>query len=139
MFLIVSILICEIGFTFTSYLQGMPIYDIQNAKFLTSLKYGFVSMFIILTTKYFEGKIDRFNPFVVHIGKNAIWYYFAQGVGSSISYYIVNILILNNWFLKWIITYVINIAVTSVIAEALAHSYKILNDCILMAKGNYCK
>lgn len=71
------IIMCVIGFIVTSYIQGLLIYDIQSAKFPPSLKYGFASLVIIFIVKYIEKYIQHLNRLVIHIGKNAIFYYFA--------------------------------------------------------------
>lgn len=64
---------------------------------------------------------EKFYP--EHIGKNAIYYYFAQGIGSSINYYVVGMVNLNNWLFKWILAYGVNFLVTILIAEALSFMY----------------
>ena len=75
-----------------------------------------------------EGKIRRLNRFICHIGKNAIFYYFGQGISSSIIYVIVNRINVDEWFFKWLIMLIINIIITICIAEVLAIIYIVLEN-----------
>lgn len=136
-----AIILCPTGYIITSYLQDLPIYDIQSAKFPPSLKYGFASLIVIIIVKHFERSEFHFNCFLNHIGRNAIFYYFAQGIGSSLNYYVVEIIQISNWFVKWCITFVINVLITVCIAELLRKLYiqcaYLLNWCIrLVNKQN---
>ena len=115
-------------------MQDLPIYDIQSAKFPPSLKYGFASLVAIIIIKHLEKLGGQFNCFINHIGRNAIFYYFAQGIGSSLNYYVVDIIELSNWFVKWCITFVVNVFITVCIAESLRKLYILViflyNCCI---------
>ncbi len=121
--LLMFLSLLALGTMFTSYLQGLPLYDLQSAKFPPSIKYGFASLITIVLAKYFEGRYSVKKNFIEHIGKNAIYYYFAQGIGSSINYYVVSMVNLNNWLFKWILVYGVNVLVTVLIAEALSFMY----------------
>lgn len=130
--LVGSLAIVIVGFCLSSYLLDLRLLDIQSAKFPPTMKYGFASMAVIFIAKYFDGKIKRFNKIFVHIGKNAIFYYFGQGIGSSLNFYVVNWIAISNWPLKWIITFIINILVTATIAEFMRvtwNTIKILPSC----------
>lgn len=130
--LVGSLAIVIVGFCLSSYLLDLRLLDIQSAKFPPTMKYGFASMVVIFIAKYFDGKIKRFNKIFVHIGKNAIFYYFGQGIGSSLNFYVVNWIAISNWPLKWIITFIINILVTATIAEFMRvtwNTIKILPSC----------
>ena len=59
-----------------------------------------------------------------HIGRNAIYYYFGQGIGSSINFLVVERISIHSWLLKWTITYAINVCMTIIIAESIAWLYK---------------
>ena len=91
--LLCMLALCIMCCAFCSYLQELPIYDLQSAKFPPSIKYGCASMITILTEKYFDGCKERYNIILMHIGRNAIWYYFAQGIGSFLNYYVVAFLV----------------------------------------------
>lgn len=121
--LIIALLIVAAGFCLSSYLLDLRLYDLQSAKFHPTIKYGVASLPTILIAKFLDGKFDRFNKILVHIGRNAIFYYFGQGVGSSINYYVVNMLIINNWLLKWSVTFLINCLVTAAVAEGMRLTY----------------
>ncbi|MGO5062505.1 acyltransferase family protein [Lawsonibacter sp. LCP25S3_F5] len=122
--LLFCMLIFVSGICISSYLQGLPLYDIQSAKFPPTIKYGFVSIISIFLAKFMEEHIGTYNKALVHIGKNAIFYYFGQGIGSSLSYYFINAVSLEVWYLKWFLTFLFNIAVTAVIAEIIALLYR---------------
>lgn len=69
----------------------MPAKDLQSAKFPPHLMYFVASLLSVITTTYFRGKAD----FIVKrcyavrlLGKNALPFYFSQGIGSSIIFYI---------------------------------------------------
>lgn len=111
------------GIAFASYLQGLPIYDIQAAKFPPSIKYGFVSMLIILVAKQVEPHIKHSSKWLCHVGRNAIFYYFAQGIGSSLNYYVIPRVHTSNWLVKFVITLAINLIVTTALAELIRVSY----------------
>lgn len=133
--LLAALVVIAAGICLTSYIQNMNIVDIQSAKFPPTLKYGFVSMISILVAKYFEGKYTWNCKFIEHIGKNAIFYYFGQGIGSSLNYYVVGALVgLNFWLQKWLITFFINIAITVCISELLACVYRKIQNIKKKAK-----
>lgn len=122
--LLLYIAIAGCGIIVTSYLQNMPLYNIQDAKFPPSPKYFFVSIIAVLVGAYFENKIKKYNRVIIHIGKNAIFYFFGQGVGSSLIYFYVESVNFHNWFIKWIIAFILNVICTVFIAEILAIFYK---------------
>lgn len=125
-----AILLCVLGIYLFSAIQGIPLYDIQSAKFPPTLKYGSASMISILIAKFMEQYISKYNKVLVHIGKNAIFYYFGQGVGSSLSYSFISVVSIEFWPLKWLLTFMFNVAVTTMIAEFLALFYRKFCDCI---------
>lgn len=122
--LFVTLIFCALGIVFLSYLQDLSIYDIQSAKFPPSPKYLCVSLISIFIFKFLEDKVLNFNSIIVHIGRNAIWYYFGQGIGSSIIFYVVDKTIVDVWILKWILVYMINLLITVAIAESFAWCFQ---------------
>lgn len=56
--LILCLAAVVVGIVACTRLQGLPLHDIQSAKFPPSAKYGFVSMAAILFAKFFEGRIN---------------------------------------------------------------------------------
>lgn len=122
--LALSLFICLVGFMMSGVLLDIPLINIQAAKFPPSLMYGFYSMIAIIFAIYLEGKLKDFsNGFLEHIGRNAIFYFFAQGLGSSLIYYIVEKIELSCWLAKWGVTYLCNIIITILIAEGVAYTY----------------
>lgn len=102
----------------------MPIHDIQSAKFPPTLKYGFASLVVVMLVRNVnENHMRNCNSFVVHIGKNAIFYYFAQGVGSFVIYYAVNCIQTSGWLFKWCMVFGINLLITAGIAEGAIVTY----------------
>lgn len=131
----VCVIGCAAGVIFTSYLQGLPLHDIQDAKFPPAPKYVFVSLVAILFFRWLEPHIRKNSRFLVHIGKNAIFYYFDQGVGSSLCFYFVDKVAISAWFLKWLVMLAANLAMTICISELLAVCYKWLEKLILVIRN----
>jgi hypothetical protein len=64
-------------------------------------------------------KITKEN-FITFIGKNAIFFYFAQGISSSLVYFLVVPLVEKMpWWTLMILIYLINVILATVIAKAL--------------------
>lgn len=104
----------------------------NKSKFPPQLLYAFWSSFSLLTlfVLYNRLKINK-NNFITYIGKNAIFYYFAQGISSSLIYFlVVQIKDELPWGILLILIYAINILLAVVIAEGLkkvdAFGWKIL-------------
>ena len=118
---IVALFSLVILFTF---IQDLPVYDIQSAKFPPSPKYAFVSLICIAVAvfckKFYKGGGEIFK----HIGRNAIFYYFAQGVSSSVLFYLVDAFDIRFWILKWLLMLAANIVMTVAIAETVSFIYK---------------
>ncbi|AZI33442.1 acyltransferase family protein [Kaistella carnis] len=93
----------------------------NKAKFPPKLLYIFWSSFSLLTlfVLYNRIKIEK-NNFLKYIGKNAIFYYFAQGMSSSLVYFLVVPLKENlHWAVLLVVIFVVNILLAVVIAEFL--------------------
>ena len=87
--------------------------SIQNAKFTFSLTYLSYSMISILLVTYLKDKIKiKFKP-LEFIGQNAIVFYFAQGVSSSLLY-MFEPLFQFHWAPKLIVLITINTILTLV-------------------------
>lgn len=97
------------------------LFQMNKAKFPPKLLYAFWSAFSLITlfALYNRLKISKSN-FITYIGKNAIFYYFAQGISSSIVYFLVVPLHTSvSWWILMIIIYLINVALAIIIAEGL--------------------
>ena len=104
----------------------------NKAKFPPKLLYIFWSSFSLVTLFVLYGrlKISK-DSFITYIGKNAIFFYFAQGMSSSLVYFLVVPLKEHmQWWLLMILIYLINILLAVLIAEGLkkvdAFGWKIL-------------
>lgn len=129
--MILGIVFCGVGIVFTSYLQGLPLHDIQSAKFPPSPKYIFVSLVAIIIFRYLEKFVRRNNRFLIHIGRIALFYFFGQGVSSSLCYYLVAHIDISVWFTKWLVILVLNILMAIAIAETLSFLYNNLRKGIV--------
>ncbi len=96
-------------------------YKINKNKFPPKIPYIIWSLFSLTTlfVLYNRLKITKEN-FVTYIGKNAIFFYFAQGISSSLVYFIVVALKENTpWWILMILIYIINIILAFIIAAGL--------------------
>ena len=127
-------------------LYGIGWDDIQTAKFPPTVPYFFSSLMLIFLMLYLEAYVKKPLPLLVHIGKNAPFYFFAQGVSSSLCTYIkgyipgadvvqeaveaggisdvrYNPLII-------LLMFLINILLAILIAEALAFTYGLVKKLV---------
>ncbi|MBP2617151.1 acyltransferase family protein [Chryseobacterium jejuense] len=96
-------------------------YKINKNKFPPQIAYIIWVQFSLVTlfVLYNRLKVTKEN-IITYIGKNAIFFYFAQGISSSLVYFLVVLLKENMpWWLLMIIIYVINIALAFVISAGL--------------------
>lgn len=104
----------------------------NKAKFPPKLLYVFWSGFSLLTLLVLYNRLKiRKNNFITSIGKNAIFYYFAQGMSSSLVYFVVVRLKTDMWWgLLLILIFALNIILAVAIAWFLkrldAFAWKIL-------------
>ena len=93
----------------------------NKAKFPPKLLYIFWSSFSIITLFVFYNRLKISKPnFITNIGTNAIFYYFAQGISSSLVYFIVVPLEEKmSWWILMAIIYILNVALAIIIANLL--------------------
>lgn len=96
-------------------------FKINKNKFPPQTPYIIWTLFSLVTLFVFYNrlKVTKEN-FVTHIGRNAIFFYFAQGISSSLVYFIV--VPLKEYMLWWvlmILIYVINVILAFIIAAGL--------------------
>ncbi|MCS3867627.1 fucose 4-O-acetylase-like acetyltransferase [Chryseobacterium ginsenosidimutans] len=96
-------------------------YKINRNKFPPKIPYIIWASFSLVTLFVFYNKLKiTKESFVTHIGKNAIFFYFAQGISSSLIYFLVVPLKENmSWWVLMIIVYVINIILAFIISIGL--------------------
>ncbi|MBP1166683.1 MULTISPECIES: acyltransferase family protein [unclassified Chryseobacterium] len=103
------------------YYGGDIFYKINKNKFPPKIPYIIWALFSLVTlfVLYNRLKITKEN-FITYIGKNAIFFYFAQGISSSLVYFLVVPLKENMpWWLLMIIIYGINIVLAFIISAGL--------------------
>lgn len=100
--------------------------NIQGAKNVSSITYFCFSMISIIVATYLKDRIKFSVKPLEFIGQNAIIYYFAQGVGSSLIYKFLPYINLN-WVFKLPIMIIINIILTLTFGYIL---YKFTNLCL---------
>ena len=96
-------------------------YKINKNKFPPTLIYIIWTLFSLTTLFVFYNrlKISK-ESFVTHIGKNAIFFYFAQGISSSLIYFLVVPLKENMpWWILMILIYIVNVIFAFIIAAGL--------------------
>ena len=125
---IISFIAAVIGLFVTTYfdmhlLQIGP-FDVQASKCTPSARYLVISMFVILIAGSLEKWIKKPNKLLVHIGQNAIFYFFGQGVGSSLINYYSSRLPVGNWFVKYLIFFAANIVMTVIVSESIRFLYE---------------
>lgn len=105
---------------FTSY-GSEVFYKINKQKFPPQTPYIIWCFFSLVTlfVLYNRLKIQN-NNFITYIGKNAIFFYFGQGISSSLIYFLVvawkdSV----HWILLMVIIYIINVILAVIIAEGL--------------------
>lgn len=118
--IIYGVLVLIFIFLFWNYGKELFL-KMNKAKFPPKLLYIFWSGFSLLTlfVLYNRVKITK-NNFLTYIGKNAIFYYFAQGISSSMVYFLV--VPLKDelpWGILVIVIIAINILLAVIIAEGL--------------------
>lgn len=98
--------------------------NFQTVKFPPSFPYIFISAPSIILYWYLKDhlKIDKKNK-INYIGINAIDFYFAQGISSSLIYYIYRYIPFNNSIIIFIIMLTCNFIITTILAIIINKSY----------------
>ncbi|AZA52587.1 acyltransferase family protein [Chryseobacterium sp. G0201] len=96
-------------------------YKINKNKFPPKIPYIIWSLFSLTTLFVFYNRLKIIKEnFVTYIGKNAIFFYFAQGLSSSLVYFLVVPLKENMpWWILMVLIYIINIILAFIISAGL--------------------
>jgi len=96
-------------------------FKINKNKFPPKIPYIIWALFSLVTLFVFYNRVKiSKESFVTHIGKNAIFFYFAQGISSSLVYFlVVPLKETMSWWLLMIIIYIINIILAFIISSGL--------------------
>lgn len=106
-------------------ITNIGINDIQAIKFPPTFPYLSFSLISITLFWYFKDNLKiKEKNIINYIGKNAIFFYFAQGVSSSFIYYIYKYIPFKMIAIKFIIMVLSNLATAIIIAIFLIKSYK---------------
>lgn len=99
-------------------------FDIQGHKFNPDGVYMFWSLISIICTMLYmyrsrniEYKKNIISGFFEFCGKNAIYFYFSQGLSSSFLYIIGNYIHISNIYIKFVIMALINVMIASIIVN----------------------
>lgn len=119
----VLILVCKKAFLIDKIV-------VQDFKFPPNIMYLLMSLISISVAVYFKNRITiNKKNFICKIGEHALFYYFGQGISSSIIYFLVrNIDYI--WEFKFLIVMCVNIILAIIISELLYKLY-ILTDNFL--------
>lgn len=98
-----------------------PELTFQACKFPVKLPYFILSLISISSLMLFYRKLK--NNIFAKLGKNAVFYYLSQGIGSSIIYFLAKIQI-TNWEIKFIICFASNLLLTLIIGYLFSLIYK---------------
>jgi len=113
--IVLSVLLAGIGAFFFHHNGKLP--DLQQCKFPPTPLYLLVSLIgvaIVLRIKQFI-HVSKQN-IVTWVGQNAIYFYLAQGVSSSILFFVIPLFPAIPWYLMFLICAAINLAGTFAIA-----------------------
>lgn len=87
--------------------------NIQNIKFPPSFLYLFFSLIFIILFWFLKDNLKiKNNNKLCYLGKNAIVFYFCQGIGSSLLFLILPYVVFKNYLLKFLILLIFNMIFT---------------------------
>lgn len=110
---------------------NIGIKDIQNIKFPPALPYLFFSAISLLLFWYLKDHLKiKENNKINYIGKNAIFYYFSQGISSSFIYYLYKYIPFANIILVFITMLLANLILTTLGAVFLDKTYNYVSNKI---------
>ncbi len=101
--------------------------DLQTAKFPPNMMYLAVSLLSVTTALFLRNKLNivvEKCSLLIFIGKNALCFYFAQGIGSSLLYHVYPLFLSAGWELTLMVCFLINFAITLVLGTMLVYFYQ---------------
>ena len=116
-YLVAALGVFVIGLLAFIVLSGRNGFDLQSAKFPPNLQYLFASLIGVSIALYVKrfAKVASTNVFV-WVGKNALYFYMAQGVASSLLFFIIPKLPTLPWPALFAICAVLNLIGTALLA-----------------------
>jgi hypothetical protein len=112
-----------------SRVYGIPARNLQLAKFPPHVIYFMASMLSVTSAIFFRGKLGggvEKCRLLRYIGKNALCFYFAQGIGSSVIFSVVPIVFAFGWGVTLLVCFLLNLAITLIIGCALTVIYRLI-------------
>jgi fucose 4-O-acetylase-like acetyltransferase len=97
----------------------------QDQKFPAQFPYVAASLLSVAAILFFHKRSAR-NAFLERIGKNALYYYGAQGIGASVASIMASSVTTAVWQIKFAILLTVNVLVTFVFAEILKVAFEML-------------
>lgn len=128
-FAIALFVVGVLGFTLSSLTVGEVIDNFQKYKFPVTFPY-LSSALVSMAGIAFFYKNDVTNKYLTHLGQNAIYYYAAQGVSSSVVYRLLRPTQEWAWPPRLALLFVVNMILAVLIAELLRILYKKIGDFI---------
>ena len=101
----------------------------SNAKAPPILTYAAFSLIVILASIYCKHIVTEHNA-LTWIGQNSLMFYFAQGISSSILYYMIPFFERWDWPIRFIVCAVINVAMAFGIVAILKLYYFVFDQII---------
>ena len=148
---IVSIFALVAFWFILSRTYGIPAKNLQNAKFPPHIMYFSASLLSVITAIFLRDALDWQKMtiqeyantggvrFVCLIGENALCFYFAQGVGSSLIFLLVPLAKNYGWKVILALSFVTNLAITLTIGFSLVFIFRILRICLAHLKERFCR
>lgn len=112
----------------------IPAKSLQETKFPPHLMYLVASLFSVVTAVYLRDRIDwlvRRCPAICFMGRNALAFFFTQGVGSSLLYYVYPHIILYGSYITLAICFIVNLVITGVLGLLLIQIYWVVFHVLL--------
>lgn len=110
-------------------------FDIQLAKSNCNMSYLVYSMFSIIVLIYLKDKVViKKNSFLTFIGKNALLFYFCQGIGSSAIYLLLDFTVRFPLIIRIPIMFIINFIITFIFSVIIYYILKLWNILIKYLK-----
>lgn len=122
-------------FLVLSIFNGYDFLNMQEAKGAAHINYFVYSLFSILIVTLLKDTICVKNNIFTFVGKNALMFYFCQGIGSSLIYKVYPSIIEFPGVIKLILMFGLNFCITSLLVVVLI----ILNNKIRILKEKILK
>ena len=118
--------------------SGIGISNVQDIKFPPNIYYLLFASLSVIPAWFFKDNynVSSKNP-VNYLGKNAIFFFFSQGISSSLLYFILPLLSLKNVYLLFLVLLFINIVLSISFGIILVNLYNIIEKIQKKIIGGY--